>query len=130
MDKVQDSDVVNFANSVGALYRKVTAPKKRGVRPIGGQEELTLSLWQDMVGLLTSPLSQRGSRSLQPVPGLGPDQIEALRALHARVKDGPPRDEVLGAAVEKAVELLNPSFTSEVAKERDGKSDSMIGKSK
>ena len=52
-----------------------------------------------MVGIITSPLSQLGK--LQPVPSLSAAQVEALRALHASVKNGLSRDKGFEVVLEK-----------------------------
>ncbi len=134
MDGVKDSNFVNFANSVDAIHRKLTTPKKRGVRDdnLGGEAELQANLRKDIVSIMTSPLSQLGK--LEPVPGLSAAQVEALRALYASVKNELYQDEGFEAVLEKAVKLLNPSFTprrnEEVAKDQDGNGHSITGKSK
>ncbi|MCJ1402984.1 hypothetical protein MMC11_006206 [Xylographa trunciseda] len=111
MEHVKDSSLVNFANSIDAIHRKLSTPKQGGVRDRnpGGEAELEANLAQHMVSIVTSPLSQL--ETLVPVPGLSAAQVKALRALYALIKDKPFSNDVLKAAVDAAVKLLNPSST-------------------
>jgi hypothetical protein len=133
MEGIKDSNFVNFANSINEIHRRLTTPKKRGVREgnIGGEAELEVNLRNDMISIITSPLSQLGK--LEPVAGLSAAQIEALRAVYAWVREGLCLDEGFEAVLEAAVGLLNPNFTPRgsegVAEDQGDSGDSMTGTS-
>jgi hypothetical protein len=132
MEDIKDSNLVNLATSIDAIQRKLATPKKRGVRvSLGDEAKLDDDLRNDMVSIITSPVSQMWK--LEPIPGLSAAQVEALRALYASVRDESNLGKGLEAVLEAAVELLNPIFTprikEETATDQDGNGDSTSGTS-
>jgi hypothetical protein len=115
MEGIKDSSFVDFTNSIDVIQRKLATPKKRGVRAVQGDDELDNNLKNDIVSIITSPLSQLWK--LEPIPALSAAQVEALRALYALVKDESNLDEGLVAVLEAAIKLLNPTFTSNSTKD-------------
>ncbi|MCJ1435724.1 hypothetical protein MMC27_005099 [Xylographa pallens] len=124
MEGVKDSNFVNFANTIDAIHRKLAKPKQRGVRDPGGDADLQANLAQDMVSIITSPLSQLGK--VVPVPGMSAAQVEALRALYALVKKKTYSNDGLEARVEAVARLLNPSFTPRANEEVAGDQSSIV----
>jgi hypothetical protein len=110
MENIKDSNFVNLATSIDAIQRKLSTPKKRGVRANhAGDAQLDEDLRVDMVKVLTSPLQQKFK--LEPLPGLSAAQVEGMRALYAVLSDESNPGEDLEAVLEAAVELLDPSAT-------------------
>jgi hypothetical protein len=132
MEDIKDTTFVNLVMSIGDIQRKLATPKKRGVRVnVEDEAKLDVTLRNDMVSIITSPLSQMWKP--EPIPGLSAAQVEALRALYASVSDESNLDEDLEAALETAVKLLNLSFIprikEETAADQNGNSDSTSGMS-
>ncbi|RDL39910.1 uncharacterized protein BP5553_04250 [Venustampulla echinocandica] len=108
-EEIKDSTFLNFKLSIEGIIRARNTPKKKGVRGnVESEENLQTNLRNDVISIMTNPLSQISK--LDPVSGLASDQVQALRALYAMVKNKTNLDGKLETAVKTTVKLLNPNF--------------------